>query len=886
MDANLDLTGRRVGRYEIRSLLGRGGMGAVYRAYDANLDRHVAVKILPPHLVTDTDRVRRFVQEAKSASALNHPHVISIYDIGQEESIHYIAMELVEGATLRERLSGTAMELKRALVIGEEIAEAIGAAHAAGVVHRDLKPENVIIASSGYVKVLDFGLAKLRKDLSSDVIAPDAATHVQSTEPGKILGTAGYMSPEQAEGKPVDHRSDIFSLGCILYEMVSGRSPFRGRSAVDTIHNIIHAEHEPLREMPPELQRIIAKALAKSPEDRYQSARDLAVDLRRLLRELDSNTSHTSHYGYTPAHSRTRRGMAIGAAMLAIVIATLFVMLRRRENTPPAAAVPPPAPMQMRRITATGNVIAATISPDGKYVAYVSSEQGLQALWLRQLASRQDLQLVAPAQVGYWGHTFSPDGSSVYYAIKSRDHTAGTLYSISILGGRSRKLLDGIDSVVAVSPDGKRVAFMRASEDDRTSAVIVANADGTGVRQLAARQRPEFFVPSFYTGPAWSPDGKRIAAAVHARGDRQNVSKIIEIDAATGAERVISENWLFANQLIWLPDGKELIAVGARGALTVESKLWRVPYPSGEPRPITNDLFDYRMASITADGAMLVTVAQDVDAALWLVPPPPEQPRKLRGGKAVGVNGLDVAADGSVVYSSRDSGNDDVWIADATGTSARQLTNDPSSSGNPRFVAGDSAVVFTDFGPKASIRRIAVDDGGGGSTTVYMGFANDPPDVSPDGSTIVFRRTAGLMKGPLAGGVEPQQLTTYFATRPAISPDGTRIACYCQPVAHGPTHLCILPISGGAPLQTIVAAAPHFTSMLEWEKDGRAVIVTTMPTDRRNLWRIPLDGGEPKQLTNFNDLTLFRFAFAPDRKGFVVSRGELKRDAMLLTGFR
>ena len=884
MDANLDLTGRRIGRYEIRSLLGRGGMGAVYRAYDANLDRHVAVKILPPHLVADSDRVRRFVQEAKSASALNHPHVVSIYEIGQEESMHYIAMELVEGATLRDRIGGSAMELKRALIVGHEIAEAIGAAHAAGVVHRDLKPENIIIASSGYVKVLDFGLAKLHRD-SAEMVAPDAATHVQSTEPGKILGTVGYMSPEQAEGKQVDHRSDIFSLGCILYEMASGRSPFRGRSPVDTIHNIIHAEPAPLRtivsDVPQELQRIIAKALAKSPEERYQSAKDLAVDLKRLLRELDSNTSLASDYGYTPSHSRRRRGIAIGAGMLAIIVAVLLVMRRPRETAPAPAA---PAPLKMQRITASGNVIGACISPDGKYIAYVSSEQGQQSLWLRQLASRQDLQLVPPAQAGYWGHAFSPDGNSVYYAIKSRENATGALYVISTIGGRSRKILDGIDSIVSVSPDGKRLAFMRAGEKG-ASALVVANADGSGVRELMTRKPPEFFVPSFYTGPSWSPDGKRIAAALHTREtQQQNVSKIIEVDVATGAERVISGNWLVAHQVVWTPDGKELIAIGGR-EVRIEAQLWRVPYPSGEPRAMTSDLFDYRMASLTSDGSMLVTVAQDVDADLWLVPRAPEQPRKLRAGKAVGVAGFDVAPDGTIAYSSLDSGNFDLWITDAAGTNARQLTNDLSVSESPKFIANGSAVLFIDYGTKPSISRIATDGSDSRATTLYTAFAPDPPAVAPDETTIVFRRSSGLMKAPLAGGAEAQ-LTTYFATRPAISPDSTRVACYCQPVANGPLSLCIVPMSGGAPQQTLTAAGPHFTSMIEWTEDGRSLIVNTMPTDRRNLWQIPLDGSEPKQLTNFSDQTLFRFAFTPDRKGFVVSRGELTRDAMLITGFR
>jgi serine/threonine protein kinase len=881
MNPEQDLTGRRVGRYELRSFLGRGGMGAVYRAYDANLDRHVAVKILPPHLVTDADRVRRFVQEAKSASALNHPHVISIYDIGQDESIHYIAMELVEGATLRDRIGGSAMELKRALVIGEEIAEAIGAAHDAGVVHRDLKPENVIIASPGYVKVLDFGLAKLQRE-SSDVVVPDEATHVRSsTEPGKIMGTAGYMSPEQAEGKPVDHRSDIFSLGCILYEMVSGRAPFRGRSTIDTIHNIIHAEPPPLRELPPEMQRIVAKALAKSPDDRYQSAKDLAVDLRRLLRELDSNTSHASDYGYTPSRSRTRRGLAIGGAMLAIIAGAALVLKRPRDAAQTTAAAPA-AQLKIQRLTSTGDVIAAALSPDGKYIAYVTSQDGQQALWLRQIASRQDLELVSPADGSFWGHTFARDGNSIYYVLKSRTTPRGALYSISTLGGRSVKILEDIESTVAFSPDGKQIAFVRLGEHG-ASALVTAKADGSGARELMTRRPPESLGPIFFTGPSWSPDGKRIAVSVASRNKKDGGS-IVEADVATGSVREISAGWQASQQVAWMPDGNELVAVGTRGTPSRDRQLWRVPYPAGEPRRITNDLLDYRIASLSGDGSMLVTVASDLDADLWLVPPQPDAPRKLRSGKAVGVLGISVAPDGSLAYVSLDSGNPDVWTTDVSGTNARQLTNDANSETSTRFIDNGTAVLFTQFSSETGVRRIAADGSAGGATGLFAS-AWDLLSVSRDGSTMVFAGDDGLMKAPVDGGT-PSRLTTYVATRPAISPAATRVACYCQLNANDPMRLCIVPMSGGAPLRMLDLPAATFSSMIDWTDDGQSVIVNTMPNDRRNLWRVPLDGGEPERLTNFDDLLLFHFAYTPGRKGFVVSRGEVTRDAMLISGLR
>src|SRR5438093_6623312 len=279
-----DLSGEQIGRYRILAVLGSGGMGAVYDAMDPQLGRHVALKILPLGFASEPGRLQRFVQEAKAASALNHPHLVSIYEIGSSgrngEPVHFIAMEKVEGKNLRETLARQPLPLRKAVELVAQVADAVAAAHSVGVIHRDLKPENIMIASAGYAKVLDFGLAKLRVATASD--SDNDPTAVRS-ETGMVLGTAGYMSPEQAQGKDADHRADIFALGCILYELASGRRAFRGESSVDTLHKIIYSEPEPLAQAPAELQRIVRKAMAKDPDERYQSAKDFAVDLRALL---------------------------------------------------------------------------------------------------------------------------------------------------------------------------------------------------------------------------------------------------------------------------------------------------------------------------------------------------------------------------------------------------------------------------------------------------------------------------------------------------------------------------------------------------------------------------------------------------------------------------
>ena len=292
------LTGKSLGRYNIGPLLGRGGMGEVYRAEDVALHRPVALKVLPRELAGDPDRLARFSHEARAASALNHPHLLAIYEVGQaridSETVHFLAMELVDGDTLRQVLSSRRTPLKRTLDYLAQVAEALAAAHAAGIIHRDLKPENVMIAAAGYAKVLDFGLAKLAPQRASvgDPAATIPTVTSPASTPGLVMGTVGYMSPEQAQGLPIDQRSDIFSFGCVLYEAAAGVRPFSGASTIDTLHKIVHQQPEPLAALvptsPPELHRIVRKCLAKSPDDRYQSMKEVAIDLRDLRRELES----------------------------------------------------------------------------------------------------------------------------------------------------------------------------------------------------------------------------------------------------------------------------------------------------------------------------------------------------------------------------------------------------------------------------------------------------------------------------------------------------------------------------------------------------------------------------------------------------------------------
>ncbi|MCA1639431.1 MAG: serine/threonine protein kinase [Acidobacteria bacterium] len=443
-------TDTKLGRYEIRSSLGMGGMGEVYLALDTELNRTIALKILPVEIASNEERMRRFVQEAQAAAALNHPHIAHIYEIGKADGVNFIAMEFVEGETLREKIHNEKAELKQLLKWLAQVADGLVKAHAAGIVHRDLKPDNIMISRDGYAKILDFGLAKLVEPQKLHGANADelneAATAMMPqplSTPGMIMGTVGYMSPEQASGKKeIDQRSDIFSFGCILYEAATRRQPFAGEGVVDSLHKIINAQPPPIRDFnpnaPADLQRIVRRCLQKDPEKRYQTIKDVAIELKELRREMTSDAevelsispettveSHVSKIGdrttsvgdktaastaEAAPHSTSsaeyligeakkhKTGAMIVAALLALVVAGIGYGVYRwtAKRDKPALSF---QTAKFTRLTTTGKASGVGISPDGKYVVHVQIDGGQQSLWTRQVATQSNVQIVAPAAV-------------------------------------------------------------------------------------------------------------------------------------------------------------------------------------------------------------------------------------------------------------------------------------------------------------------------------------------------------------------------------------------------------------------------------------------------------------------------------------------------------
>jgi eukaryotic-like serine/threonine-protein kinase len=493
-------TGTRVGPYEVITPLGIGGMGEVYRARDSRLGREVALKVLPEELSGDADRLARFEREARSASALNHPHIVTVYDVGRADSHSYIAMELVDGRTLREILATGPLAAKRAVTIAAQAADALAKAHSAAIVHRDLKPENVMVSRDGFVKILDFGLAKLTAPAPSSDSGSIAPTAVDATRPGAVLGTVGYMSPEQARGGEVDFRSDQFSFGSILYEMASGRRAFQKDSAAETMAAIIRDEPEPLSRIAPETPApyrwIVERCLQKDPDDRYASTRDLSrelADLRDHFSEIDRSGTFLEASAVAAQFPAGRSWLApVLAALLAFAAgigAAAFWGSHRSPSLPPA----------IRALTYSGTDQSPAVSPDGRTIAFTSRRDGTARIWVKQLATGGEGAVTAgPDDYA----RFSPDGSAILY--QHREGNTFSIYRASLVGGEPRKVLAGA-SHADWSPNGKSIAYLRwfTRNGITTSVIGVAAADGTSQKEIAHVANHQL------VQPRWSPTDRR-----------------------------------------------------------------------------------------------------------------------------------------------------------------------------------------------------------------------------------------------------------------------------------------------------------------------------------------------------------------------------------------
>jgi serine/threonine protein kinase/tricorn protease-like protein len=926
--------GTKISHYRIVSTLGAGGMGEVYKAEDTILDRPVALKILPAELVDNEDRVRRFVQEAKSASALNHPHIVTIYEIGKvelenrgdghdggngsngsksTELFHYIAMEFIDGDTLRDKIHRDRTDLKKLLEYFAQVADGLAKAHASGIVHRDLKPENVMITQDGYAKILDFGLAKLlepQKPVSDDIL--EAETMMMGrTQPGIVMGTIGYMSPEQVQGKVVDQRSDIFSFGCILYEATTGHKPFHGESIIDSLHKIVYAQAPPIREFnpetPAELQRIIRKCLSKDPDERYQSIKDANIDLRELVREYDSQPSVSAFYSAmtssyphmssnpeitmvsgsmpTPRLAADRKpwlwiAMGAGGALIIGLIVILIGQFFSGDSRGTESGTPF-NDVRITRLTNTGKSYQAVISPDGKYVAHAMSDGGKQSLWIRHIATARNVEIVPPSETQYRGISFSRDSNYVYYAVSEKNKPVAVLYQIGALGGTPKRLVDDVDSAISISPDNSQFVFMRGIPNQRRSELVIANMDGSGERTLAVRRLPDVF-----ESPAWSPDGRVVACSART-GASGSYMTVIAVDVADGTEKpVTGETWLEVGRVSWVKDGSALVMTATDQASRV-SQVWRVAYPGGETRRITNDLNQYVSASLTEDSNTLTVVEQDSLANLWTAPGgDANRARQITSG-AGKYGRVSWTPDGKLLYNIGEGGDLNIWRMDADGGNQKQLTVDSgvnfhaTASPDGRYIAFAST-----RGGDANNNNIwRMDADGRNPKQLTRSHSDISPAFSPDGKWVVYHSYVSgrshLWRVPVDGG-EAVQLTNTTSYLPAVSPDGKYIACgYWDEQLNSQVAVAIIPFDGGQPVK-IFNIQP---GLMRWSADGSSLMFLDIQEGVSNIWLQPLAGGEPKQITQFKADRIFSFDWSRDRQ-LACSRGIVTSDVVILSNVK
>jgi eukaryotic-like serine/threonine-protein kinase len=894
--------GTSLGPYEIVSLLGMGGMGEVYRARDPRLGRDVAIKILPPAAAVDAERRSRFEREAKAVAALNHPNIVTIHAVEEAEGVPFFTMEYVEGRTLGQVIPRRGLPLDELLRIAIPLTDAVGAAHQRGILHRDLKPANVMVTPEVRVKVLDFGLAKLKEAMVQAEVA--TAATAEPTGEGRILGTAAYMSPEQAEGKALDQRSDTFSLGVLLYEMATGQRPFKGDTSVSVISAILKDTPGSVTDLRPDLPRDLAKilkrALNKDPEHRYQSAKDLRNDLETVKEDLDSGEAPPA----TPGSARMQRPRRrwVVPAMVALVAGVAVA------GTWWAARVLTPSDQRREAhrffedftltylTTEQASERAVAISHDGRYVAYASVEKGREGLRVRQTDAPAAVQVMSPADVQYASVTFSPDSAHLYYSTYPHGDNLATLYEVPVLGGVPRKVIEDVDTMVTFSPDGARFAFIR-NVPAKSSAVMIANADGSGERALATLPTPRAFT---MTDVAWSRDGRLIAAA---QNDGSGKAHLVTVDAATGAIQAVGQKaWDSIGTIAW-PEGARLVLTALDRRVADAEQVWEVSLPDGATRRITKDIASYSTLHLTADARTLVAVRSEWRGSLWVAPASQLDRGSRVPSVADTVRSFPIrwTADGRILYTANatGSGNFDLWAVRPDGSELRQLTTAPGVDSSPTVVPGSGQIVFlSDRGGRLRLWRMDAD--GGRQVPLTNGSYDYCPVASADGRSVYFVRMEDpdlpMYVVPLEGGQptlvsRPSSVTSAARRIPAgffpfqLSPDGSLILGLYFDDQSRPRYAFVPADGRGAGPKPGVVPVEFGRNWLSaaWAPDGAAITVVRVTDGAANLWRQPLGGGPATRITSYPPGEDMPFhAWSPDGRHLALLRGSAERRIVIM----
>lgn len=887
--------GVKLGPYEIVGPLGAGGMGEVYRARDPRLGREVAIKVVS-NAVSDADHLRRFEQEARAASALNHPNILSVYDVGVYEGAPYLVTELLEGVTLRDRLGNGPLAPRRAVECAVQVAEGLAAAHDKGIVHRDLKPENIFVCRDGRTKILDFGLAKLIAPEPGDETVTDMRFRDQTRE-GVALGTAGYMSPEQVRGDKTDGRCDIFSFGAVLYEMLSGQRAFEGRTSADRASAILKDDPPDFttagRNVPAVLNRVVHRCLEKNPEARYQSAHDLAFHLD----SISSASESTASIAVPQPRKLPARWIvwAVGIASLLGLGGAAWLLARRTE--------PRSGTIKFLRLTDfAGLEESPAFSPDGKSVAFVSDSTGSRQIWVRLLGGGPPLQ-ITKGPGSHLEPRWAQDSTSIiYFAPPPEGDSQGALWEISALGGAPRLLTPAM-SGADVSHDGKRLAFFRLN--GRQMELVVSDRDGSNPRVLS-----QAVISFSYRLPRWSPDDQSIA---YLHSKENWADDIYVVSSSGGTPRKLTNDVALMGGLSWSPDGSYLVFSTARLSTILylpTLHLWRISKSGNDLRQLTFGDEGDESPDVDRNGRVVVS-RKRMDFNIWKFPVDGSAEENVRQATQITHQTGQVQTpsldpnDREMVYLSDSGGHGNLWVLPLKGIEARQITfeKDPNQvMGLPLWSPDGTQIAFATARLSLDARGVGYwlvrPDGSGlrfaiqfGSWAAWSGdskwlYYSESSPLLPTGS---FR----LMKSPVTGGTAVV-VRTDNARGPALAPDGSALY-YVVPLQN---------LNGSLDYELRVARPEDGPSTLLarisgerspiWQglqpvisKDGKWLVMPLDDNMGTNIWVASTADGKLRRITDFGQRRTFiarRISWASGTKSVFAAVGEGDADIVQMEG--
>ena len=834
-DHKTNVTGKTIGPYRLESLLGSGGMGRVYLGHDQRLGRKVALKLLDPGLTGASEHRTRFLREARLAASLDHPNICTIHEVGEAAGRLFIAMQYVEGETLRRVIRGRPLKLDSLLSISLQVADALAEAHSRGIIHRDVKAGNIIITSRGQAKVLDFGLAKLLERAEGE-----AETHLTMT--GAVMGTPASMSPEQARGQRADHRSDIFSLGGVLYEMATGHVPFSGRSKADVISALLNQPHTPAaklnKEIPAHLSAVIDRALAKEPADRYQSMSEMIADLRQVVAEaggLDHLfSSSAGGVGLVTPYIAPRRrpliktpwAIASMVACMALVILGLIAAYFWAKSPKPTSP-----PQQSLISTFPGSHYKASFSPDGQKITFTNIVDNVPQIWIKALAQGEPLQITSgedAADRPRW----SPRNDQIVYTRRSQG--TDSVWSVSPAGGASHKVVEGGRNP-NWSWDGARLVFERGYD------IWTANADGSDQQKVEGVPPTDLLLADRM--PAFSPDGALVAFFQKSKGPHGDYWVV---PAAGGQARRLTFDDSFGGAPAWTPDGQFLVFPSQRaGSLT----LWKVPAVGGEPQPVLVGTGEDTDPEISRDGRRLIYTNTRNSYIVTLTDQATGRQKELYQSRSDLVDpSFSPQGDKILFFGFAEGGGIHLYIVNADGTNLTQLTRGKDEQNvHPQWSADGSAVYFYQHRPTTSFRKISLHDGS--ITELARGWewgTHNHARVNPEGTRIIYTRLdkgkpAATMIRDMTTGAETAftQLLRFVRW----SRDGKFIAGTNIKEAWSDAEITVCAVDGG------VCRALTRGWYPQWSSDGTLVYFYKVSSlrDGEELWAISRDGvGERK----------------------------------------